>query len=435
MNARLLHAVAHLLAIAAALSVTTAIPESARAGPILSRGDVHIKASASADQVNGTLVQDGRELTLPSGDPTSIEAFVKPSEAGWFAFTRGTPTTLSTAFSSALINGAGFAGVGVSGTLDPPANLTFGVLEAGAEFSQVVTNLGGAGPISLTYSIPLIEIATSGNRFSGNVGAVSAAMFATRFNINGDFVEQQVLFDYQLVFRDLFGQTFKASADLLNDSAGLVDLATDCLLANCVAGKKVLPFTATKTIRNVDPGDWIDFRYFMNTDIVAGREGGGHALYGDPFELSAGPGSEFLTFSVEGIAVDPAQSGVPEPGTLLLVLAGLVGLGVLGCRTLRAKATSDMCLAMTQRLDHGRNRAHRSTSSRALSSCSVDSGEAAGSVLRACCHAGTRIFGRTTSLDHRTSLRQAEYSEPPNYTRRANALWSLGLLYAFRGSV
>lgn len=332
MKFRSLYPVANLAAVAAGISFAIHTSDAAQAAPILSRTDPVISAFALAEnQFAGELVDMSPPTIVPLGSTIMDPAFMSPFEPGWSSYTGGTPLMFSSfPFSSAFINGAGFAGVGVSGKLD---SLDFRALAAGADWLQTVTNTGGAGSIKLTYTIPFIEISTIGNRYEGDVGGVRASMTALRRNSLGQEVENISLFDYRLGFNYVkppttFAiQTFTASPDLLNDSGGLVNIDPNCQLAACNTGKKTLPFSVTKTIPRVDPGDEIVFSYMINTFLQTGREGGGHALYGDPFELSAGPGPEFLTFNVEEIAVDPPPRGVPEPGTLLLTLAGLLGMG------------------------------------------------------------------------------------------------------------
>ncbi len=308
------------------LAAVTLAPIDAWAEPILFYGDSRIKAFAKAEAAS-TYTDNPDGVRLPPGDPTEVEAFVHPPEVdGWGPFEGGKPTGLSSIpFASALMNGAGFGGVGVSAQLELQGDpLGFGTLEAIISRTGRITNVGDSGPITLTYTIPQIEIAVTGTRFEGQVANARSFMNAQRFTDQGELAENYNFFDYRLTYEyekppTTFAiETWTASSDLLSHSGGLHAISEGFWF-----GRRIDPFTVTQEIALLGAGEWIEYTYTMQSFFVVGREGGGHALYGDPFEITGGSSRDFFEFS--------AATAVPEPASMLLLGSGLL-MALCGAR-------------------------------------------------------------------------------------------------------
>jgi hypothetical protein len=302
--------------------------------PILVRLDTDVSVSAHSQIGAGTQTFDQPPKAVRSAsDLAKVEAFVRPPEPGWFGFDRGTPKLQSGPFASALMFGARSGGVGVSGSLDTDPALGFGTLASTVFLFGSNKNAGSTGTVYLRYNIPQIEIASVGNRYDGDVGEVRGVLDIRRFDANNRLLGEERLFDYRLRYNYEEPPTTQAirtwtpSPDLLEDSGGLIDLELDCIFASCVYGRRVDPFRVTFAFEDFPAGGYIDYTYRMETSIVVGLEGGGHALYGDPFEFDGGNGLPLLEFM---------SAPVPEPQVWLLMLAGLAGLRLTPLRGVKA---------------------------------------------------------------------------------------------------
>lgn len=318
---------AWVLGVAAAWGAMVPLP--GRASPTLVHADLLVIQGSLINHPGVAAYESfPPDVKLPYGDPTKVGAFISPttdSGPNWYygGFSLGTPTNHPTeAFSSSQINGSGFADVGVSGTSEGPT-LEFSTQAALIQAFGKLTNTGTQGQVDLAYTVPLMEIAHYGNRYNGVVGSVLATLSATHYDSQGNEIEELSVFDYTVTFHyekppTTFAiLTYTASDDLLQDSGGLVDV-TDCGGFLLICGKAVLPFSATKSLGVFSPGDYMTYEYKVATQLVTGREGGGHALYGDPFSFETG-GGNFFKFTTADV---PAGT-VPEPATwALLGLAG-----------------------------------------------------------------------------------------------------------------
>ena len=308
------------------------LPLPGRAAPTLVFGDISIDPRATASLLVG-LESNPPETTLTHGDPTKVSAFQSYSAggvAGWYfgGFTLGTPTTLPQQnFASAQMNGGGHADLGVSGSSEGPGLDSWGILTANILATQRITNTGAAGAVNLDYTIPLIEIAHYGTRYNGLVGMVGAYLLINRFNSNGQVLDYLEAFRYEFKFTyDKPPTTFanfiyEASDDLLQDSGGLVDV-TECGGFRSVCGKAVLPFSVHRPLGQLNTGDYLEYTYVMSAYYRTGREGGGHALYGDPFSFAGSGGETFFKFT----ATDLPAGTVPEPAAWALLALGGAGL-------------------------------------------------------------------------------------------------------------
>ena len=323
------------LAAVAGVTFTAAgvlLPVPAWAAPVMAYGELTIQLEAVAELGGSSTEIVLPPVRFPGGSPTRAEVFVTPGVVGgpswsWGGFAYGTPTNHpEQAFASAQMDGRGFADMGVSGRSEgSPTENGWGYLRSGIFAQQRVTNTGDAGRVNLDYTIPLIEIAQYGNRWDGTVAAISANLQISRYNSGGDFVEDLVGFDYIMNFHyvkpfdDYAIQTYPISADLLRDSRGLVDVERNgCSVRGPCTGMAIEPFSVSRTLGELAAGDYLQYSYFMAASMITGREGGGHALYGDPLAFSGGGGRNFFEFS----AADAATGAVPEPPSW-----ALLGLG------------------------------------------------------------------------------------------------------------
>ncbi len=310
---------ATVLAAALAISSWGLPAHEARASTTMVYGDLTVNAYAQTKLVFD-VISDPPPTLLPNGDPAKVAAFAGHPTSGfpdWFfgGFAHGTPTRHPTqAFASAQMNGGAFADLGVSGVSEGPGVDAWSYQIASIIASQRVTNTGGAGPVLLSYEIPLIEIASHGTRFQGSVASVGAALVVSRFDGLGKHIETFDVFDYRLEFvyekppTDYAIFTYNPSEDLLRDSAGLVDVDFSRTYCPGCKGKSVAPFSVIKDFV-IAPGDYLEYTYVMTTELITGREGGGHALYGDPFGFDGG-GRNFFEFTgrdVPGAVGEPAS--------------------------------------------------------------------------------------------------------------------------------
>lgn len=303
------------------------LPLPVRAGPVMSYGETNVQLEAVAELVGSTEVQMP-PIYLPGGSTDRAEVFVTPGVVGgpnwsWAGFAAGTPTRHpDEAFASAQMDGRGFANLGVSGRSEGPGADSWGYLLSTIFAQQRVTNTGGDGLLKLEYTIPLMEIAHRGNRFDGLVSIVNANLLIHRYDRDGRFVEDLPGFNYTLQFdytkppTDYAIQTFTMSADLRRDSAGLVD--TECNATAPCTGQSIRPFSVSRTLGELAAGDYLEYTYFMSSEFVTGREGGGHALYGDPLAFSGDGDRNFFEFS----AADGPVGAVPEPPSWALFGTG-----------------------------------------------------------------------------------------------------------------
>jgi hypothetical protein len=310
-----------------AVAIGAVLPTSALAAPIPVFADTTYEAHAEIIHPNvATYRSDAPALQQPHGDTTQVEAFVVADRLGpgwgFVGFGLGTPTNHPTeAFASARKRGNGIIDLGVSGASDGPGADDWGLMTADMFSSGRVTNTGTYGTIPMSYTIPLIEIATGHNRYNGVVAEVDVDYVLKMYDVN-----DQLLFDlskrYTLTY-DYFKppttfaiQTFTASDDLLNDGGGLVEVA-DCLgfLATC--GRAFGSFSVENDWV-LDTGDYLMWGIHASVFQVTGREGGGHALFGDPLSI----GGEGI---IPHLRMD-IPAAVPEPTPLALLGLGLVAL-------------------------------------------------------------------------------------------------------------
>lgn len=324
------HRAAALAGLAGAVAAGALLPLPARAEVVLSYGDMLIDTQAKAQLVGSTEIVLP-QARLPNGDPTKAEVFVTPGVTSgpnwyWGGFEYGTPTNHpEQAYASTQMNGGGHAELGVSGRSEGPNADAWGRLTADIFAQQRVTNVGGAGTVKLDYTIPLIEIANYGTRYEGLVANVGAFLLISRFNSQGSLIEDLPGFRYQLDYRyekpptTYAIETYTASEELLRDSGGLVDVTEGCSGVQSRCGRAIEPFSVSRTIGELDAGDYLEYTYVMSAYLVTGREGGGHALYGDPFAFSGGDGRNFFEFS----AAEGSVGSVPEPGSWALFGTGV----------------------------------------------------------------------------------------------------------------
>ena len=77
----------------------------------------------------------------------------------------------------------------------------------------------------------------------------------------------------------------------------------------------MLPFSTTRVFDEFNTGDTIEFQYSFGVEVYTGLEGGGHALYGDPFGAGGGGNQRFFTIA----ALVAPTGAVPEPASWALL--------------------------------------------------------------------------------------------------------------------
>ncbi len=307
-------------------------PQAAQATPTMVYGDLTVTAFAQTKLVYD-VKSEPPPTPLPTGDPTKVSAFAghPVTEPGWYfgGFALGTPTRHpGQAFASAQMDGSAFSDLGVSGSSEGPTVQSWSFQKASEFATQRVTNTANAGPVLLSYTIPLIEIAHFGTRFEGEVAAVEASLTIDRYDSNGNHIKTINVFDYRLGFTyekpptDYALLSYPVSDDLLRDSAGLVDV-THCGGFRLTCGKAVGPFSVLRDFI-IDSGDYLEYTYFVDSYLITGREGGGHALYGDPFAITGGDGRNLLQLT----GVDVAPTTMSEPSSWALLGMGFAALAL-----------------------------------------------------------------------------------------------------------
>ena len=309
------------------VAVSALMPQPVLAVPTLVFSDVTYDAFAEIVHPSvATYLSKPPVARLAFDDPSTVEAFVTPAQfgPGWnfLGFGYGLPTNHPTeAFASARNRNAGVIDLGASGSSEGPGLNDWGRITADMITTGRVTNTGTYGAVPLTYTIPRIEIDQRGTRFDGLVAQVDVNMQLAMYDVTNkllfDFSRHYTLsFDYFKPPTTFAILTYTASQDLLNDSAGLVNVQNPGCLG--CQGKAVGQFDVF-TEYVLDTGDYLAWTIHSSVYQVTGREGGGHALYGDPLAVTGSDGGNFLRLTTP-------PSAVPEPASWALFGLGCVAL-------------------------------------------------------------------------------------------------------------
>jgi hypothetical protein len=300
----------------ATLALAAAAPAPAAAQPVFSYDAVSVRALRYLD---GTVVEEQTDVA-PPGSPALASVL---GQFGIAPFPTS-QSTLPRGFSSALMTGTGFGGVGVSFiSAQRPDHAAF------ATWEQAIMNVGNApGTARAHYDIPRMEASILAGalygpfpRHSAPLAQARALLTTTLFADDGTRLSERTIFDYMLRVERRF------QGDLCPDIHDVT--ISDDLLARLpnggrvidhvdVCGIEYIPFAGDVTLPEIGPGERLLVRYELSAQNLAWRsltpELGYQAFVGDPFGVSGGG----------GIVVTLAA--VPEPATVTLLAAGLAAL-------------------------------------------------------------------------------------------------------------
>jgi hypothetical protein len=294
--------------------VLAAAPAAAQ--PVLQYDAVSVKATRYLD---GTVVEEQTDVA-PPGSPALA------SVLGQFGIARfpTSQSALPLGFSSAVMTGTGFGGVGVSFiSAHRPDHAAF------ATWEQEILNVGDApGTARAHYDIPRMEASILAGpsygtfpRSNAPLAQARAVLTTTLFADDGTLRSERTIFDYLLRIERRFQgdlcpdiHDVTISADLAARVPGggrVIDVGDVC-------GLEFFPFGGEVALPEIGPGERLVVHYELSAQNLAWRsltpELGYQALVGDPFGVS-GPG---------GFVILP--TAVPEPAAAGLLGAGLAAL-------------------------------------------------------------------------------------------------------------
>lgn len=317
----------------AVVFATLIAPAVATGQPIFVPGDVRVEIESAivgpgeSSSAGSSFITETR---VPFNEPgTSFERYdaISPPVSGfqWLPFPNPLPVEgepWRDVFASTRVDAGGTGAVGVSGTLQTLRTGDRGSLRASVLYESTVYNIGTeTAMLTATFEIPRIELVLSGLPSETDRALVRGQVHVTRFFTSGfeDFPFD--LFTYQINYAE---GAFSVSQGLLADAGDPLEYSPDDCLLDCI-GLRYEPFTVTKDVVELAPGERLEFSYVMLAQVdglgepVPDSMAGGHAFYGDP--LSVGGEASFF---IHGLSVSP----VPEPPVWAAMLIGLAGLAL-----------------------------------------------------------------------------------------------------------
>ncbi|MGE0337074.1 MAG: hypothetical protein AB7O21_18345 [Gammaproteobacteria bacterium] len=302
----------------------------ARAAVILRSTTAQISGQAQFISPNVSVEESGSIRTRP-GAPDTLEFFVgttiAESGAQWFPFPRTLDETEFTrrAFSSSEVNANGGIEVGVSGSFQALRDGESAIMFATAVFGSDVWNFGdGLADVSLDLEIPRMTLAvTTPPRPEIRVtGEVTASLGWISFTPEGELWFSDEVFALTLGVID-GGLDLEESIDLL----ARTDVARESPCLGCIA-LTATPFALRdELITLLSPGEHLEFTYRVSAvlrfdGLRADDMVGGHAFFGDPFNVGGGGGAFHI----------PTLTSVPVPPMAWAFTTGLFALFVSGRR-------------------------------------------------------------------------------------------------------